>query len=123
MKPTPSPHRGGARLPWITLFAIGVMGAGCYPKGAPAPAVLSANSVASASARWPGVTQSSLSAGRDQFVSKCNGCHAYPDLAAIPDERWPAIVERMAKKSGLGAEDGTAVLRYVLAARSEQAGR
>jgi hypothetical protein len=69
------------------------------------------------------VTAGSLSAGRDHFLAKCNGCHDYPALAAIPEERWPSILERMAKKSGLGAEERDAVLHYVLASRSEQAGR
>ena len=108
---------------WVALLAVGVLGAGCYPKGAPAGGALSAAGVASASARWPGVTAASLAAGHDHFVAKCNGCHDYPDLVAIPDERWTAIVERMAKKSGLGADERDAVLHYVLAARAERAGR
>lgn len=108
---------------WVALLAVGVLGAGCYPKGAPAGGALSAAGVASASARWPGVTAASLAAGHDHFVAKCNGCHDYPDLVAIPDERWTAIVERMAKKSGLGADERDAVLHYVLAARAERASR
>ena len=120
----------GLRPPWghrrvigVALFAVGLVGAGCYPKAGSAPAALSANAVASASARWPGVTESSLSAGRGLFLAKCNGCHGYPDLAAIPDDRWPSILEKMAKKSRLGAEERDEVLHYVLAARSEQAAR
>jgi hypothetical protein len=122
MKPVPSPRRGAGRFTSVALFAIGILGSGCYPKAGPAPAALSADSVARASTRWPGVTASSLSAGRDHFVAKCNGCHDYPDLAAIPDGRWPDIVERMAKKAQLGAEERDAVLHFVLAARSERAG-
>ncbi len=107
----------------LALLASGFLGAGCYPKAGTAPGELSPKSVTWASTRWPGATAGSLAAGRDHFIAKCNGCHDYPDLAAISDERWPPIVERMAKKSGLGAEEKDAVLRYVLAWRSDQAGR
>jgi hypothetical protein len=114
------PHRVVLR---VALVAIGLIEAGCYPKVAAPPGVLSASSVASASTRWPGVTVSSLSHGRDLFLANCNACHGYPDLAAISDERWPGIIEKMAKKAGLGAEDGDAVLHFVLASRSEQGAR
>jgi mono/diheme cytochrome c family protein len=117
-------RRGGRRIVlWVALCAIGFMEAGCYPKAAPAPGAVSANSVTWAATRWPGVTASALEAGRDLFVSKCNGCHGYPDLAAIAEKRWPDIVESMAKKSHLDAGGRDAVLHYVLASRSEQAGR
>jgi mono/diheme cytochrome c family protein len=96
---------------------------GCYPKVAPPPGALSASGAASASARWPGVTADSLSHGREVFVASCNACHGYPDLTAIADERWPGILEKMAKKAGLGPEDRDAVLHFVLASRSEQGAR
>jgi hypothetical protein len=79
--------------------------------------------VAWASQRWSGATAASLAAGRDHFLAKCNGCHGYPDPGAVAEERWPDVVERMAKKAGLGAEEKDGVLRYVLAWRTEQAGR
>jgi hypothetical protein len=111
------------RFTWVALLAIGVAGAGCFPKTAAAPGPVSANGVTWASTRWPGVTAGALSAGRDHFVAKCSGCHGYPDLAAIQEGEWPTIVERMAKKAGLGAEERDAVLHFVLASRAEHAGR
>src|ERR1700677_4691971 len=79
------------------LVAVAFMGASCYPKVAPPPVALSANSIASASMRWPGVTAGSLATGHGLFVANCDVCHGYPDLTAIPDERWPNILEKMAK--------------------------
>lgn len=105
------------------LVAVTFALAGCYPQTAPAPGALSANGVTWASTRWPGVTASSLSAGHDLFVAKCNGCHGYPDLTAIADDRWPDIVKTMGRKAHLAAEESDAVLHFVLASRSEQAGR
>lgn len=107
----------------LALGAIGATGAGCYPKVAPPPAAVSSDHVASASTRWPGVTAGSLAQGHDLFLANCDQCHGYPDLAAIPDDRWPRILEKMGKKSHLGPEETDAVLHFVLASRAEQGAR
>jgi len=106
-------------VPCVALALL----AACYPKAAPPPGALSANAVASASAQSPGVTATSLSAGRELFLAKCNGCHAYPDLTAISEDRWPGILNSMAKKSHLGPDERTEVLQFILASRSDQAAR
>jgi len=105
------------------LVAVSFVAAGCYPKVAPPPGALSASDATSASTRWPGVTPDSLAHGRELFLANCNACHGYPDLAAIGDDRWPGILEKMAKKANLGADDRDAVLHFVLASRSEQGAR
>lgn len=101
----------------LTLLAAGLFAAGCYPKAGPAPGALSNNSVTWAQAKWPGETAESLGVGKDAFMAKCNGCHGYPDLAEIADEKWPAIVDRMAGKSDLDEKKEEAVLHYILAAK------
>jgi hypothetical protein len=106
-----------------TVFVVAFAVAGCYPQTAPAPGALSANAVTWASTRWPSVTATSLATGHDLFVAKCNGCHGYPDLGTIADDRWPDIVKTMGRKSHLAADESDAVLHFVLAARSEQASR
>jgi hypothetical protein len=94
---------------------------GCYPKPGPAPGPVSASAVTRASTQWPGVTGPSLSAGRDIFLAHCNACHDYPDLTAISDDRWPGILESMAKKAKLSTDQRDEVLHFVLASRSDQA--
>jgi mono/diheme cytochrome c family protein len=113
-------RRSGARrsASWLAFFAAGALQAGCYPKGAPPPPPLSADAVASALARWPGATASELAAGHELFLAKCNGCHNYPDLAALSEDRWPGILDKMAKKAHLSPPERDEVLRFVLAARS-----
>jgi hypothetical protein len=119
-----SPSRAIHRVMVAAVLAsVALVGEGCYPKVAPPPAALSANSVALASTRWPGVTTGSLSTGHDLFMAHCDECHGYPDLTAISDERWPGILEKMAKKSHLGAEERDAILHFVLSSRSEQGAR
>jgi hypothetical protein len=110
-------HRNMLRA---SLIAFTLLEASCYPKAATAPPALSASGVALASARWPGVTEGALAAGHQLFVTKCNGCHDYPDLTAIPERRWPGILEKMAKKSHLNAEERDNVLHFVVASRSQQ---
>ncbi len=112
--------RSSLRAP-AALVVVGLLSAGCFPKAAPAPPALSANSVTRASARWPGVTAEALAMGRDRFVARCNGCHGYPDLRAIAEDRWPGIVTEMGKKANLGDAERDAVLHFVLTARQDPA--
>jgi hypothetical protein len=101
----------------VALAVALLAGAACYPKSAPPPATVTEGGVAWASAKWPAVTEASLAAGRDTFVAECNACHDHPDLSAIPDDRWPAIVERMGKKADLDAATSEQVLQFVLASK------
>ena len=101
-------------------LASALLVAGCYPKAGPAPGPVSANGVARASTRWPGVTGESLAAGHDLFIANCNRCHDYPDLTAVADEKWPAIVNRMGDKAELSPAQIDLVLHFVQTARSEQ---
>jgi mono/diheme cytochrome c family protein len=107
----------------VSLVAIGVVASGCYPKAGPPPAALTESSVATASARWPGATAGALSVGRDLFLAKCDECHGYPDLVAVAEDRWPRVLDGMARKAHLSPDERDEVLHYVLASRSEQAGR
>jgi mono/diheme cytochrome c family protein len=107
-------------LATVGLF-VSLVGAACYPAVAPVPGELSASGVAWAAARWPDVTAKSLSAGRVLFVAKCNGCHGYPALGDISEQRWPGILDTMAKKAHLASDERDAVLHYVLASRAEPA--
>jgi hypothetical protein len=114
-------RRGLLRI--ALLVAVGLVMGGCYPKVAPPPGAVSASGAASASTRWPGVTADALAHGREVFLANCNACHGYPDLTAIADDRWPGILEKMAKKANLGPDDRDAILHFVLASRSEQGAR
>jgi nitrate/TMAO reductase-like tetraheme cytochrome c subunit len=70
-------------------------------------------------AKSPAVSEQSISTGRDLFIAKCNGCHGYPDLDSIAEERWPGVMKKMAGKADLTCSQGDDVLRFVLAARTE----
>ena len=100
----------------LAIFAITLV-AGCYPKSAPPPGAPSADAVARAATRFPGVTAEALAQGRELFVAKCNACHDYPDLSVINDERWPKIVKRMGGKAHVTPTESDAILHFILASR------
>jgi hypothetical protein len=98
------------------LFAV--LTACGFPKTAAAPGAVSPAEVTAATAKWPDATETQLTTGRDTLVARCNHCHGYPDLASVPENEWPAIIERMGNKASLDASQKAAVLRFVLVARN-----
>jgi len=105
----------------LAVAGVVMSTAGCFPKAGPVPPPASANAVAAAAAKWPGVTSETLAAGRVTFVAKCNNCHAYPDVQAIEDAKWPSIVEEMGHKAKLYPPQTEGVLRFILASRASGA--
>ena len=78
-----------------------------------APAV-SPQLVDAGKAKWPDATLESLQRGRDTFVASCGKggfCHGLRDPHAYPADKWPSIVERMAKKADL--KDALAIARHI----------
>jgi cytochrome c5 len=109
------------QFPATCLFIVaGAATTACgFPKTGAAPAPLSPAQVDGATAKSPAVSAQSLSTGHDLFIAKCNGCHGYPDLGSIAEERWPAVMKQMAHKADLNDSQGDDVLHFILAARTE----
>lgn len=103
----------------VGLGALIVLLAGCiFPKAGPLPGPVTSADVARARYRWPDASAGALARGRALFAAHCNACHHYPDLMAISDDRWPGIIQKMARKAHLTADESAQVLRFVLAARA-----
>jgi hypothetical protein len=91
---------------------------GCNePKVTSAPPTLTPAAVADAKAKWPGITDDELAAGRALFVRRCKGCHGYPDLTVIDEGRWPSILARMAPRAGVSGKDLEILTHFVVAGR------
>jgi len=106
------------RLLVLVTLSLAAAAAGCiFPKAGPAPGPVTSADVDRARYRWPDAERGALTDGRELFVSRCNGCHGYPALTAVPEASWPSIVEKMARKAKLSREQGDHVLRFVLVAR------
>jgi len=104
------------------VAALVTLVTGCiFPKAGALPPPLTAVEVARAQARWPDASETTLATGRDLFASHCNACHSYPDVAAIPEDRWRPILAKMSRKAGLDQGQDEAVLRFILVARAGSA--
>jgi len=110
-----------SRLSWLVI--VGCIGIGCaaYPKAGTVPGPVSPALVQQAQTRWPEATEQSLVQGRDLFVERCQRCHKLPDRRAISDERWPKILEVMAPRAKLDANQHRLVLEFILAERNQPA--
>lgn len=109
-----------SRSLWITL-SLSLLACG-FPKSGAAPGPVSPATLEAAKSRWPDASEASLDAGRSLFLARCNGCHSYPDLASIPEAKWPSIMDEMAPKAKLNPEQKDVVLHYVTVARVDQTG-
>ena len=54
-----------------------------------------------------------LQQGRDLFVNNCAACHALPLTDNYSSTQWPSILNQMAPKAALSADQTTLVKKYV----------
>lgn len=69
----------------------------------------------------PGAQEGDLERGRELFMTSCGRggfCHKLPTPASRSAEKWPGIMERMAKRAALNDAEEQDVLRFVLAVRA-----
>ncbi len=58
--------------------------------------------------------------GKQLFESHCMTCHALPNPTAYPLAKWPGILDRMAPRASLNAEQRQLLMEY-LESRHKQA--
>lgn len=64
-------------------------------------------------AKYPDATMETLKQGHALYYGTCTKCHGAKDIASRDMERWPGIIESMAKKAGISETEKDAVLKYV----------
>jgi hypothetical protein len=72
--------------------------------------------------RWPGTTLEDLERGRRLYVRRCSGCHVLPLPETRAFEDWPRVVDEMAVRARLGAEERSDVVRFLVAVASDPEG-
>jgi mono/diheme cytochrome c family protein len=82
--------------------------AACAPAGPPP--------VTPAMAQRAHMPEASLERGREVFTSHCARCHELPAPNAESPAGWPARVDDMGKRAGIGVSDHDDLLRYLVAA-------
>ncbi len=71
--------------------------------------------LARARARWPDTTAASLERGRELYVARCSGCHPLHRPDSQPAGRWAEVLDQMAPRAKLSADERELVLRYLTA--------
>jgi mono/diheme cytochrome c family protein len=103
---TPHPPR------YAAVFAFGIVLGGCVSMEQLAPPV------SSRMAAEGGTSASTLESGRRLYTGRCAACHSIDPVSKHSPDRWRAIIDDMADKAELSASEKSAVLAYILAARS-----
>lgn len=75
------------------------------------------NTLAAAQKRWPDATAQQIAEGQTIYTTKCIRCHSAKSVDSEPEEEWGPIMDRMAPKAKLTAQENENVKRYVLATR------
>jgi len=97
----------------LAVFVLSVFGCETTPAVAPpiTPSFLQAGTRQNADGR-------TLGEGRRLYLNRCIVCHALPRVAKYDPQRLTVIVAKMAGRANLNEEQHTAVLKYLLTARS-----
>lgn len=93
----------------VVGFAVGV--GGCAAYGPTAPPVTPAMAKASST---PAET---LQAGRELFATRCTSCHNADPVRSLDADDWHRVVNKMAERSKLQANERSALLAYLTAAQ------
>ena len=65
----------------------------------------------------------SLEPGRALYAGKCGGCHRLYAPSKIDPKKWPSILDKMAVKAKLTAEEQDRIDAYVKALEAARAGK
>jgi mono/diheme cytochrome c family protein len=103
---TPHPFKFGA------VFAFGVVVGGCVSMEQIAPPV------SAQMAAVGGTSTTALDSGRRLYTGRCATCHSIDPVTKHSPDRWRAILDDMASEAKLSTSEKSAVLAYILAARS-----
>lgn len=68
-------------------------------------------------AKKSGKSLEQLQRGHEVYMLNCAQCHAYPLPEDLDEAEFTETVPKMVKHAGLGLEEGTAVLAYILAVK------
>ena len=73
--------------------------------------------VDAAKTKFPDATMDALKKGYSIYYGVCTNCHEAKKIADFSVEELPGIIDQMARKAKISAEEKDAVLKYVLGVR------
>ena len=119
----------------LLLFTASAFLFACTPKTskstaatspAPAPATVSGPAsstepteanVTSAKAKFPDVTLDVLKKGHSLYYGACTRCHGAKNIVKRDEKEWVGILDDMAPKAHLTAEEKDAVWKYIMSVK------
>ncbi|HXU28774.1 MAG TPA: hypothetical protein VN698_16210 [Bacteroidia bacterium] len=106
---------------FLAALYFGVIISSCSPKTTNATAVNPAPSnevsnaqVDAAKTKFPDATMDALKKGHDIYYGTCTNCHGAKRITNFSEEELPGIIDNMARKAKISAEEKDAVLKYVM---------
>ncbi|HXD92574.1 MAG TPA: cytochrome c [Bacteroidia bacterium] len=106
---------------FLAALYVGVVISSCSPKATTSTAVNPASStdvtsaqVDAAKIKFPDATMETLKQGHDLYYGTCTNCHGAKKINNFSEEELPGIIDHMAKKAKISAEEKDAVLKYVM---------
>lgn len=106
------------------LVAVVIISA-CSPKGNKATTTTTSNNadaaaaqLAAAKTKYPDATSEQMQKGTAvYFGDACTRCHGAKTITRFSAEELPGIIDDMARKAKISAEEKDAVLKYVMGVR------
>jgi len=68
-----------------------------------------------AAAANPGATEADLRRGYELYLTRCAGCHALHRPQELAPGQWPRVLQKMAPRAKLGADELELVEMYLVA--------
>lgn len=101
-------------------FAVMLAWAACTSKGKVAKTTSTEPTDAqltAAKTKFPSVTMDELKKGHSIYYGACTNCHGAKDIKSRSEEQWSGILDQMAPKANLTAQEKDAVWKYVTAVK------
>ncbi len=71
-------------------------------------------------AKYPDVTATALNHGYEIYSGKCTDCHRKKNIFMFSETKWKEIIDDMAPRSQLNAEETDDLYKYVLSMKATQ---
>jgi hypothetical protein len=70
-----------------------------------------------AKTKFPDISLEVLKKGHGVFTGACTNCHGAKDIPSRSEEEWTSILERMAPKAELSADQKDQVWKYIMSVK------
>jgi len=67
--------------------------------------------------KFPGITMDALKKGHSIFYGSCTNCHGAKNIKSYTEEEFSGILDKMAPKANLTADEKDAVLKYAVSVK------